>query len=689
VAVTKARRLGLVACALALAGLAWFSVTRQAGAHTSARAGFVHDPPYMYADADGIPRGIAVDVVRQAARRAGVTLEWVRIAPADQADGALKSGVVDLWPNMTVLDRRRPEIFFTAPWLQAEVWAVVRDQGDLPSTQYSGKIGLSALPVTRFLAEARFPKAQRVSYVDGSALVHAICTGEVPVALLSGGNLADAQSSGGDCADAALRAHPVTGSTLRLAIGARHGYERTAERLRAEIDAMAADGTLRTMVVRYSVYAAAEVLGVYEVMQARARTRYLAYGTIILAAALLITLTLAAAFYSATLRARQSDEAALAMEAKLHAAQRLEMLGQLAGGIAHDFNNLVTIIVGYAVLIESEVAALPTAPQAVQEIRRAGERASDLVRQLLAFSRRQLVEPRVLSLHEQLTEMRAMLSRLVRGDIRVDLDLRATHDLVSMDAGQLSRVLMNLTVNAGDAMPDGGTLTLATANPAGSVGLVMLAVTDTGVGMSSDVQARVFEPFYTTKPDGRGTGLGLPTVHGIVTQAGGDVQVRSTPGQGTSFELRLPTVAGPRTVSGRAVDAPVNAAGGVILVAEDQDEVRQLVADVLAQAGYTVIEAANGRIALEHLRGDDGTITLVLSDLVMPEMSGQQLFERACQLPRATPFLFMSGYSEEGVPCGATSSPVLLTKPFTPEQLRQAVARALAVDKDRRAEKGR
>jgi two-component system cell cycle sensor histidine kinase/response regulator CckA len=671
---------GLIVCALALAGLAWFSITRQPRARTSARAGYVHDPPYMYADAAGAPRGIAVDVVQQAAGRAGIALEWVRVTAPLDADIALRSSRVDLWPSLTILERRRPDVFFTEPWLQSEVWAVVRDQGALPSSEYAGRVGISALPVTRFLVDERFPKAQRVVYVDRPALLSAICAGEVPVAFLSGGDLADAQSPGSQCAGAALRPHAVAGSTLRLGIGARHGYEGTAERLRAEIDTMAADGTLRNAVVRYSVYAAAEVLGVYEVMQARARTRYLAYGTVMLGGALLITLTLAAAFYRANRRARDLDGAAVAMQAKLHAAQRLELLGQLAGGIAHDFNNLVTIIVGYAVLIESEVSALPRAPQAVQEIRRAGERASDLVRQLLAFSRRQLVEPRVLSLHEQLTDMRAMLCRLVRADIRIDLDLRATHDLVSMDIGQLSRVLMNLTVNAADAMPGGGTLTLATANPpaaAGTVHAVQLTFTDTGVGMSPDVQARVFEPFFTTKPNGRGTGLGLATVHGIITQAGGEVQLRSAPGRGTSFEIRLPTVEGPRVVERPTATKAASVTRGVILVVEDQDEVRSLVAEVLRQAGYGVIEAANGRIALERLEGDDGAIALVLSDLVMPEMSGQQLFERACQLDREHRFLFMSGYSEEGVPCRGTSEPVLLTKPFTPAQLLRAVGIAI------------
>ena len=193
-------------------------------------------------------------------------------------------------------------------------------------------------------------------------------------------------------------------------------------------------------------------------------------------------------------------------------------------------------------------------------------------------------------------------------------------------------------------------------------------------------------PPTTTKPSGRGTGLGLATVHGIIAQAGGEVHVRSAPGAGTSFEVRLPTVREPRTVERRG---PVRAgdARGVILVAEDQDEVRSLVAEVLLQAGYTVIEAANGRIALERLASDDGAIALVLSDLVMPELSGQQLFERARHLPRATPFLFMSGYSEEGVPCTAAHEPALLTKPFTPEQLLHAVASAL--EKGKKDEKGK
>ena len=386
---TRAGRLtGLILGAVAaVAGLAWFSVTWQPRARASARAGYVHDPPYMYTDARGSPRGIAVDVLQQAATRAGITLDWVHVTAPLNADSALRSSLVDLWPNLVILDRRRPYIFFTEPWLQSDVWVVVRNQGDLPSPQFVGKVALSTLPVAQFLATEHFPQAQWVFYTDGPAVMHAICTGEVPVAFVSAGDLAAAQSSAGQCAAAALRAHAVPGSILSLGVGGRQGYEATAERLREEIDAMAADGTLRTVVVRYSVYAAAEVFGVYEVMQARARTRYLAYGTVMLGVALLTTLTLAVAFYRANRRARESHEAAVAMGAKLQAAQRLDLLGQLAGGIAHDFNNLVTIILGYTVLIESEVSALPTAPQALKEMRRAGERASDLVRQLLDLQR--------------------------------------------------------------------------------------------------------------------------------------------------------------------------------------------------------------------------------------------------------------------------------------------------------------
>ena len=684
---TRAVRIrALVLCGLALAtALVWLGVVRQPRAQRSARAGYVHDPPYMYTDATGRPRGIAVDVLDGAASRAGIALDWVSVVAPQSADDALRGGLVDVWPSLTILERRRPDIFFTDPWLQAEVWVVVRDQRDLPSPQYPGKLGISALPVTRFLATELFPFALRVAYADGPALVRAICTGEVPVALLSTGHLADAQSPGSDCSAAALRAHAVPGSSISMAVGARHGFEATARRLRVEIDAMAGDGTLRTVVGRYSVFAAAEVLGVYEVLQARARTRYFAYGMVMLGVALITTLVLGAAVYRAHQRARRSLEATIAMEAKLHSAQRLELLGQLAGGIAHDFNNLVTIIVGYAVLIEQEVSALPTAPQAVQQIRRAGERASDLVRELLTFSRRQLVEPRVLSVHEQLTDMQAMLSRLVREGVRIELDLRATRDFVSIDAGQLSRVLMNLTVNASDAMPHGGTLTIATANPAtppGGVAELQLSVSDTGLGMSPEVQARAFEPFFTTKAAGRGTGLGLATVHGIVTQAGGEVVLRSTPGQGTTFELRWPTVAGPALVGASPVDGPVSRARGAILVAEDQDDVRALVVDVLSQEGYTVIEAAHGGIALQYLLQDDGKIALVVTDLVMPEMSGQQLFDRARELPRTIPFLFMSGFSEQGVPSRGTSASVFLKKPFTPRQLLESVRLALGEQKE-------
>jgi signal transduction histidine kinase/CheY-like chemotaxis protein len=645
------------------------------------RAGYVHDPPYMYAGPDGDAKGLSVDVVREAARRAGISLEWHKADPAHDADSALREGVVDLWPALTVLPHRRKEFFFTEPWLRTDVYVVSRSDTGRPDANFTGRIGRTPLPVIDYLIQGYAPRARLVEMADGEALARALCRGELDAALLAAGDFASARSNTAwGCQGQDLRPYALPQSTLQLAIGARQAARDAALALRSEIDAMASDGTIKTIVLPYSFYAASEVLAVYENLQSRSRARFLAYGIAGLTVSLAGALALSLALYRAQRSARRALVEREALEAKLRNAHRLEAVGQLAGGVAHDFNNLVTVILGNCELAHP-LAANPDVATALSEIRRAGERAADLVRQLLAFSRKQVVVPRVLSLHDELVQLEPMLRRLVRESTTIRLDLGAGHDLVRMDRGQLSQVLLNLTVNARDAMPAGGTLTFSTSTrsaPVGGGAAVNLTVADTGVGMPPDIQARAFEPFFSTKALGQGTGLGLAIVYGVVTRAGGTVALRSEPGRGTSVEISLPAASGPAEPHALPTEPVRVPQPRTILVVEDQDEVRRLVVQVLKRAGYDVLEARSGAEGLDRLRAGAATIALVITDVVMPGLSGPAMVDAARAVGLRTPVLFMSGYSQEDLRAGDGTEARLLHKPFTPGALLDAVDRALS-----------
>ncbi|HEU5261937.1 MAG TPA: response regulator [Gemmatimonadales bacterium] len=384
------------------------------------------------------------------------------------------------------------------------------------------------------------------------------------------------------------------------------------------------------------------------------------------------------------------------LEQQLLQSQKLEAVGRLAGGVAHDFNNVLTAILGSTELLLLDTA--PTAPrrEELEIIRDAGVRARDLIRQLLAFSARQVLNPTVLDLNHLVTNLNRMLRRLIGEDIALDAALAPDLGAVRADAGQLEQVLVNLAVNACDAMPQGGRLTIRTANaevtnadtpahrdvPPGRY--VVLQVTDTGVGMDHETQAHLFEPFFSTKPRGKGAGLGLATVYGIALQSGGHVTVESAPGAGATFRIYLPHVAEPvdPVFAPGPVAAPVTGTETVLL-AEDEPLVRTLARKVLEQAEYRVLAAARGAEALDIAQRHDGPIHLLLTDIVMPEMSGRELAHRLAELRPGVRVLYMSGYSDEAVAQqGALDHGApLLQKPFTPAALAQKVREVL----DRRA----
>lgn len=383
-----------------------------------------------------------------------------------------------------------------------------------------------------------------------------------------------------------------------------------------------------------------------------------------------------------------------AMEEQLRRAQRMESIGTFSGGIAHDFNNLLTVIKGY-----SQIALLDPAVNNsqlgthIEQIEKASRRASSLINQLLAFSRQQVLNPRVISLNQVITNLEGMLSRLIGGDVEIELRLDQELGAVKADPGQMDQILMNLAANARDAMPAGGKLTLRTSNanlreslPESSFTIaagdyVLLTVSDTGEGMDAQTQARIFEPFFTTKPPGKGTGLGLSTVYGIVKQSGGYVAVDSSPGVGTSFRIYLPRVLEPVEVPPQVAPQHVwRSAGQTVLVVDDDDQVRQLAATILNTAGYQVLQAESPEAASRIAAGHRGTIDLLLTDVVMPGGGGREAAHRVCSVQKQARVLFMSGHSSETIARqGALEKDApFLSKPFSPGRLLQKIHDLLA-----------
>lgn len=379
------------------------------------------------------------------------------------------------------------------------------------------------------------------------------------------------------------------------------------------------------------------------------------------------------------------------LEIQLRQAQRLESVGRLAGGVAHDFNNLLMVISGYAQLIQSDLEADDSHRDDLDEILRAAGRSAELTRQLLAFSRQQVLQPRALDLNGVVTAIGPMLCRVIGEDVALETVLAPDLGVVLADPGQLEQVLMNLVVNARDAMPEGGQITIETANveldaayaqthaavKPGS--FVLLAVSDTGVGMDAETQRQLFEPFFTTKPASEGTGLGLATVYGIVKQSGGSIWAYSEPGLGSTFKIYLPRVAGPAEPI-TAVAATASTQGGTetILVVEDDAAVRGILTAMLRRHGYHVLEASDGRAAVDLAAGPEEP-DLLITDLVMPGMSGRELADRLAAQRPGLRTLFASGYGHNTLVRRGALEPSMayLAKPFGADELARKVRELL------------
>ncbi|HEX7018613.1 MAG TPA: ATP-binding protein, partial [Gemmatimonadaceae bacterium] len=381
------------------------------------------------------------------------------------------------------------------------------------------------------------------------------------------------------------------------------------------------------------------------------------------------------------------------LEAEFRQAQKMEAVGRLAGGVAHDFNNLLTVITSFSSMILADADADAPWRDDVREIKLAADRAARLTRQLLAFSRRQVLRPQVVDLNATIEDLEKMLRRLIGEDVA--LETRLAPDLwpVRVDPGQIEQVVMNLVVNARDAMTDGGSLRITTSNEAvppslanahggcaGAGEYVCLVVTDTGAGMSPEVRSHIFEPFFTTKGPGKGTGLGLSTIYGIVQQSDGFIQVESAPGIGSTFRIFLPRS------RGDVADTPAPAAQAAgpenartVLLVEDDAPVRAAIRAMLQRGGYEVIEAAGGEEALRVLERDDASVHVVLTDIVMPRVGGRELGRHVLAHWPALPVIYMTGYAADTAQghWALERDAVVLDKPFTAEPLMAALKVAL------------
>jgi PAS domain S-box-containing protein len=388
----------------------------------------------------------------------------------------------------------------------------------------------------------------------------------------------------------------------------------------------------------------------------------------------------------------------LSLEAQLRQSQKMEAIGLLAGGVAHDFNNLLTTILGYSDLLSQALGPESAHAEEVDQIRKAGERAADLTRQLLAFSRKQILQPVVLDVDSVVRDTEKMLRRLIGEDIAFTLSLDSASGCVKADPGQLEQIVMNLVVNARDSMPRGGRLTIQTRNcDVGRVqartlaGLkpgsyVCLSIRDTGEGMDRETLSRIFEPFFTTKEQGRGTGLGLSTVYGIVKQSGGYIAAESEPGKGTTFRIYLPRVSGRGEAAPAAREAAFSRGSETILLVEDEAPVRGLALRVLEQSGYKVLEAASAKEAV-RLSADEGDpIDLLVTDVVMPGVSGPELARRLAVTRPDMKVLFVSGYTDDAVVRSDWLAPNqhFLQKPFGPDTLSRKVRSMLDGKRDSR-----
>ena len=772
------------------------------------RVGFRNSPPFYYATPDGQPRGMAVDVLNEAARRLGATLQWIQLGDRERSDAAVQAGRIDAW-STSVVGRSIPALYVTEPWLESSYVLIFRKGAGITRVEdlAGRKVALLNGRLEDVLGKRVLGRAVLEFVQTSPDKLQRVCDGSVDAAFVDGreGQAFLLERPRG-CERTDLDYLFVEGASWAYGISVLPAHRRIADLLRDEIASMGEDGRLSRIQARWSFTTTTETQWVYALQQAKLRGVVSAVSISMLGIALVVALWQVRLIGQARRRAeeearredryrmlfernlagvfrttpdgrildgndafagmlgcesredllthtawdfypdrltREADLAVLSeqgsftnhevavrrrdgkpavllenttlidpgdgtpaylegtilditrlreLEDQYRQAQKLESVGLLAGGIAHDFNNALTAINGYADLILADLDERDPRRGMMEEIAAAGRHAETLTRQLLAFSRRQLLQPKVLSLNQVIGEVAGLIRRTIGESIELRTDLAPDLWLAKADPGQLQQVLLNLAVNARDAMPGGGRLTMITANqdalppalttspPAFAGPCVRLSVADTGHGMDAETRRRAFEPFFTTKERGRGTGLGLSTVYGIVRQSGGDVRVVSEPGQGTRFEVYLPRVdAEPDAAQGLETARDSRGGHETILVVEDQADVRRLTAEVLGRQGYRVLQADGAIDAARVSAAEPGTIHLLVVDVVMPGMSGPAVAERLRASRPGLRVLFMSGYTDNELrnDAEAASAGAFIQKPFGPSKLAAKVREIL------------
>jgi PAS domain S-box-containing protein len=784
--------------------------------------GFESDPPYQVALPGGRPTGLAVEVVREAARRRGIQLKWVE--EHGGSEKAIREKKVDLWPLMTDLPQRHKVLHLTEPWLQFENCLMVRGNSRFitPSDLNGQIIAHHSISVAVVLIDRAVKNAIKLPLKTPMDAIQSVCRGEADAAFLNKDTAIVTTLAGTGCPGLALRSIPIPQLDLNCSVASTFDAAPAADALRAEIGRIAAEGALEPILNQWSDLTERNIRSINALLDLRQRERWLWMAVISVTLVLLFILFQAwrlreakrvaerttaelqaseerfrtaaenasdliyewdartgrivyhsntanrslfepmpatkeewsqrihpddlEGFQQATRRQIENGEdfrqeyrfqdasgrwhdlmhrstvlwdslgkpvksvglvsdisdqklaqiEKESLQSQLSQSQKMEAIGRLAGGVAHDFNNLLTVINGYSALVLGMMNGNSAGRPYLLEVQKAGERAATLTRQLLAFSRKQVLQPRNLNLNAVVSNLEMMVSRLLGEDVELITKLDPAVGWVVADPGQVDQVLMNLVVNARDAMPHGGTLGIETANveigqsyadrhadtPPGAY--VQLTVSDTGVGMDAETQDHMFEPFFTTKGE-NGTGLGLATVFGIVKQSGGWIWVNSEPGQGTSFKICLPRA--PEQAAPARPPLQIGSVRGdeTILIVEDQPEVRSLAKEVLASCGYKVLMAPSGPAGIDICRDSSCIVHLLITDVVMPGMNGRELADQVLAMHSETKVLYISGYTDNAIVRRGVLDPGIayLPKPFTPEALISKVREVLgATDSD-------
>ncbi|MCC6696389.1 MAG: transporter substrate-binding domain-containing protein [Candidatus Hydrogenedentes bacterium] len=612
-------------------------------------------PPYEFVDGDGVPTGYDVDLIKAVAAKMGRPLV-IKVGQWSDMRAALARGEIDALPGMLYSPERDSDADFTASHLNVDYSIFVRKEktGITTESDLRGKeviVESGSLMHDRMVALGIVGEIVEVpSEPDALRLLAtgahdcALVPYQSGLAIIRQYGLEDLEPSGA----------PVFSGRLCIAVAT--GNLALRRELDAALDQVKGTDEYRRIYNRWFGVAQTDHLVLREVLRAGA--------VILLAAALLGVavvlwmLSLRRQVAQRTLALEKENRVRRQLEEQLYQSQKMEAVGQLAGGIAHDFNNLLASIIGYADLMLTDLDQDSPLRRDLNEIRRAGERAASLTRQLLTFSRKELPHPDAVNLNTVVEGMLPMLRRSVGEHIEFALKLDADLSSTRADTSQIEQILLNLVLNARDAMPKGGTITLTTAPgvpktlgqpngvPVDQRQWIMLEVADTGCGMDEQTRLRAFEPFFTTKREGEGTGLGLAMVYGIVQQHGAEIELESTPGLGTRFRLFFPRSDAPvETTRHEVAREPVRRGTETVLVVEDEASVRELTSRMLARHGYTVLQASRGDEALEVFNRQEGPLHLLLTDVVLPRMNGPEIAEMLRKRRPDLKVIFMSGYA--------------------------------------------